>query len=262
MHSLASLPQWVLCLIFPVGALLALGGLTLVLRKVAPAIGLTGYDGDILDTATQNSLGGAYVILGFSLVMVLGSVDKLGRDIMTEATRIESLDRLLVLEGSAEAQHMRKTLRAYTESVLQTEWPVLHQQKGAPTTGDLLQNLFREVGTIKVDSNRQTVLFTEIIRKTEEVVQSRQQRIAESSGSLPTLFWILCYCGFAGVIVIAALRLLDSTPVRAVALATQIAVLALLFSAVLIIDHPFLGDEVVDPGPIMKALSQIEKRDP
>ena len=223
---------------------------------------MTGYDADILDTATQNSLGGAYVILGFSLVMVMGSIDKLGADVTMEATRIESLDRLLVLEGSDEALKMRATLQSYTESVIRDEWPALRHQKGSPKTWTLLQDVFWEAGAIKADTHRQSVLFTEILRKTEEVVQSRQQRIMQSGGSLPTLFWILCYCGFAGVIVIAALRLLDSTPVRAVALATQLAVLAVLFSAVLIIDHPFLGDEAVNPGPIIKALNLIEKRDP
>lgn len=262
LQFLAALPQWVLYTIYPTGTLLALGALTLLLRKIAPHIGLRDYDGDILDTATQNSIGGAYVILGFSLVLVIGAIDKIEGNVMTEATRIESLDRLLVLEGSPESLKLRTKLQTYTESLITDEWPLLREQKGSPRTWELLQELFMGTGTIKTDTNRQSALFTEIIRKAEEVVQSRQQRIIESGGSLPSLFWILSYCGLAGVVIVASLRLIEATPLRAIALATQLSVLALLFAAVLIIDHPFLGEDHVGPRPIAKALQVITARAP
>ncbi len=255
---MAALPEWLILLLFPTGSLLCIAVLSSLLRLVSDKLKLGDYDGDILDTATQNTLSGAFVVLGFSLVLVMGTNDRFESDVTTEATRIVSMDRLLILEGSPQAGVLRTQLKAYSNSVVSDEWPALASGRGSKQTGNYLQALFNGLEQLQPQGARGTALFGEIVKKTQEIFHSRETRILNSRSSLPSLFWIVNYLSLAGVIIIASLRLLQPTTMRVLALATQIVLISLLFSAVLIIDHPFVGETNISPDPIVKAVMTMQ----
>ncbi len=259
---MARLPEWLIFLIFPSGALLCIALLVSVFRKISGKLKLDDYDGDILDTATQNTLSGAFVVLGFSLVLVMGTTDRFESDVTTEATRIVSMDRLLVLEGSPQATALRGGLKQYSDSVVTDEWPMLSSGRGSKKTAGLLQDLFKELEQLKPQDPRQVSLYGDIVRKSDEIYHSRATRILNSRSSLPTLFWIVNYLSLAGVIIIASLRLMQPTSMRILALCTQIVLISVLFSAVLIIDHPFMGGTNISPDPIAKALVTLQPPTP
>ena len=116
-------PEWVVLWIYPLVTLAVMAGLSVIFRKLLISEKLYSDDTDVVDTATQNSLSAAYVIMGFTLVLVMGSVDTYENNVGTEGTNIESLDRLLFLDGSPEAQTMRKDLILYATSIVKDEWP-------------------------------------------------------------------------------------------------------------------------------------------
>lgn len=204
-------PEWFVLWIYPLVTLGLMAVMSVIFRKLLVSETHYDSDSDVVDTATQNTLSAAYVIMGFTLVLVMGSVDKYESNVVTEGTQIESLDRLLILDASPAAAAMRRDLIRYTESVIQDDWPRL-------TSGGS--------------------------RITEALTQT------------------LSYLYLFGVAMICALRLSHATPMRIIALSTQITMLSLIFSAVMIIDHPFQGETNITSEPIKQALDSLKKSQP
>lgn len=247
-------------ILMPLAACLLLGILAIVFRRFQKHLRLVEYDSDILDTATQNTMSGAYVILGFVLVLAMTTVADLDSAVSKEATAIKSLERLLVLDGGKATMASRDLLIAYTRSVIKDEWPILKNGHGNPETSDALQKLFLSMDAIEPTSPKDTVLYSKIIEQADKVAELRNARILNVQSYLPNVFYIVSLVSLLGVIVIAALRLIEATTIRSVALATQVIMLTLLFSAIMIIDLPYLGDTVTSPDALETALESIVNR--
>lgn len=252
-------PEWVVLWMYPLATLVVMAGLSVVFRKLLISEKLYSDDTDVVDTATQNSISAAYVIMGFTLVLVMGSVDTYENNMVTEGTNIESLDRLLILDGSQQALAMRKDLILYATSIVKDEWPSM-SNGGSEITNTLMKTLSSDLTRLTPETTQQKILFTDIVRKTDQVIHSREARILNASGGLPVLFWTLSYLYLFGVAIICALRLSHATPMRIIALSTQLTMLSLIFSTVMIIDHPFRGDTQISPDPIRQAIQLMSER--
>ena len=252
------MPEWVVLWIYPLVTLSVMAALSLLFRKFITTESLYDNDTDVVDTATQNTLSAAYVIMGFTLVLVMGSADTYETNVMNEGTNIESLDRMLMLDGSPQALAMRKDLIQYSTSIVNDEWPKL-RNGGNASTENLMQQLSKNLLQFKPQTEKQIAWYTEIVRKTGLVILSRERRVLNASGGLPTLFWTISYLYLFGVAIICALRLSHATPMRFVALSIQVTMLSLIFSAVMIIDHPYTGQTKVSAAPIIQAIESMKK---
>lgn len=247
-------------ILFPVAACILLCIVTLLFHCLKHRLHLTNYDSDILDTATQNTMSGAYVVLGFVLVLAMSTVSDLDANVAKEATAIKSLERLLLLDGSAAAIDSRQKLIGYTESVLNDEWPILKQGEGSQQTSNTMRILFSSLDRINPSTLKDATLYSKILDKADEIAALRNNRIFSVQGNLPQTFYLVSLISLFGVVIICALRLMEATPIRIVALSTQISMLALMFSAIVIIDLPYLGDTVTSPDPISAALESMRNR--
>ena len=58
-------------ILIPLSACLTLLIITLIMRRFKHVLFSDNYDSSVLDTATQNTMSGAYVVLGFVLVLAM-----------------------------------------------------------------------------------------------------------------------------------------------------------------------------------------------
>lgn len=258
MNFIHTLPEWYIYYLFPIGSLIVLVTLVLIFRHINITKNPDHYDTDVLDTATQNSLSAAYVILGFTLVLVMGTSDSIDNNLVVEASRIESLDRLLYIEGSEQSKKMRQDLRIYAKSIVKDEWPLLIKGTGSEKTGHHLVKLMNDVRDLKPVDLKSVTLFSGITNKVDEIALSRETRILASKNSLPPLFWNISFALLFGVLIIAAMRLSSTTPIRALALSVQIVMLSLIYTNVMIIDQPYKGDTRATPEVIIKAIKYMD----
>ena len=257
---LEGLPNWILFILFPAVSLLVLAVLTLLLRASSEIIGLHDFDSDILDTATQNVMSGAYVVLGFVLVLVMATANDIDNNVSKEASQIESLDRLLIMEASPAAMSARQTLHLYTKSIVTDEWSRLAGGPRSPNPRRYADQLFENLRAIESGSPRQAALFMDIIRSGDAIAQYRNLRIMSSHSRLPALFWQLSYLSFFGVIVIAALRLMKPSNIRIIALSVQIAMISWLLATIMILDLPYLGVVKNSPEAFEKVITLMQVR--
>lgn len=257
---LMSLSDVQLLLFLPLASCLLMFLLTLLFRRFRTPLRLDDYDSDVLDTATQNTMSGAYVVLGFVLVLAMTTVSDLDNSVGREASAIRSLERLLVLDGSKSSLHSRELLLAYTRSVIQEEWPQLKHSQSSPATSDKLQKLFLSLDALTPSTPKDVALYSKALDEADKVAELRTSRILSVQSTLPGVFYLVGAVSLLGVIVICALRLIEATVIRSMALVTQIVMLTLMFSAIVIIDLPYLGDTVTSPDAMEAALTSMENR--
>lgn len=249
--------DWQILLIIPVLSLIGLFLVVRLLHLLAARHRGFDYDADIIDTATQNTMSGAFVILSFSFVLVMGNVDKFDAEVTKEASQIHVMDRMLALDGSPAAMAERHRLLAYTESLVKDEWPILGQARGNRTSVRLLDEFLEGLKSLKPGATMQDGLFVEIVKQSGEIVQSRDTRILNAGTHLPELFWIVNSISLLVVIVVGALRLAQPSPSRIIVIVAQIIMINLLFSAVLIIDNPFKGETRISSWPLQRSVDKI-----
>ena len=254
------LPNWVLFILFPIVSWALLALFALSLKAISKPLGFDDFDSDILDTATQNVMSGAYVVLGFVLVLVMATANDIDSNIAKEASQIESLDRLLIMEGSPAADKARQTLLLYTQSIVSDEWKRLSGGLHNPSTRIYADDLFKNLRSIEPLTNRQVALFADLIKTGDEIAQYRNLRIMSSQSRLPGLFWQLSYLTILGVIVIAALRLLKPSNIRIFALMIQLAMISWLLATVMILDLPYLGQVKTTPEAFERAIALMQSR--
>lgn len=249
-----------LLVLFPFIACIAMLLLAFIFGQFRARFGFMDYDPDILDTATQNTMSGAYVVLGFVLVLAMTTVSELESSVSKEAAAIKSLERMLVLEGSSSALKSREFLLVYTKSILHDEWPGLKFGNGSEKTSVALRDLFQGLDNISSRGIKDGVVYSKILDQAEKVAEIRNTRIFSIQSNLPDTFYIVGLVSLIGVILICSLRLIEATRIRAITLLIQVVMLTMMFSAVVIIDSPYLGDTVTSSEAIEKAYESMNAR--
>lgn len=251
-----------LLVLLPLASCVALLATTAALRYMNNRWRWFDYDSDVVDTATQNSMSGAYVVLGFVLALVMTTASDLDDKVSQEAQAIKSLNRLLILDGTEPALKARNALMVYTNSIITDEWPDLKQGKGSEVTAKTLVDVFWQIDQIDPHTEKSVVVFSKIIDAADRVAQVRNNRILSATSALPAMFYTVSLLSIFGVVVICGLRLIEATPMRALTITVQLVMLTLMLAAIAIIDLPYLGDTSTSAESLQEVYDGLKNQSP
>ena len=186
------------------------------------------------------------LLIGFLLNQAQTNFREVQSLVSQESGRINNLDRLLTRYGDPAIAQIRKELFEYMNSIVNDEWPLLVDGEGC-------NNMSLEPST-----NRQTAMYTDIIKKSEEVAESREARIERASIRLPGLFWIVILICMFALMGINTLFL----PSDSFFLGLKIlpVTMGALISLLVITDQPFKGQSAVQPEAFYKIIESIKTR--
>jgi hypothetical protein len=198
------------------------------------------------------------LVLAFTLVEAETNFRKVDALVSSEASQLNRLDRLLTRYGDPAAEGVRPTLLAYAQSIVKDEWPAM--LKGVPSekTRVAFVPISRGVLSLDPQTNRQTMIYGEILRSFDAVAESRDARLAATSVALPAAYWQVVL--FAVLMLLFISSTVERTPFRATALAVQMAVIGAFLGFVFIQDQPFKGQMAVDANPIEQVIAIIKAR--
>lgn len=197
-------------------------------------------------------------VLGFSLVQTQSAFNRVEQQVSAEASTVNQLDRLLTRFGDPKIAEIRAGLQAYTHSVIADEWPVLREGRGSNNTRAAFDPVSRGVLSLEPTAGRQATIYGEIVRKTDDVAEMREQRIENAIVALPTLFWLVTVLLLLLMSMMAAL--IDRTLARTLGMSAQVAAVSALLAMVFINDRPFLGETSVKSTAFEKTLVIITSR--
>lgn len=213
---------------------------------------------DFLIAARATVIAMCSLVLAFSMVTVIGNYNRAESAAAAEASLINNMDRMMVRYGDPSVAELRKDLMAYTRSIVNDEWPLLSQGHGSEKTRSLFIPVSKGVIAIQPQAGRQSVIYTEMVKKADDIAEAREARLESTSTSLASIFWLMVGLTFSAMIVMTLF--VDLTPIRVFGFAVQMAAFAALMSVVFIYDQPFNGQTSVSSKAFIKTISAMQAR--
>ena len=207
--------------------------------------------------ASKAIAGYAALIMSFCIVEASGNLQKTEEVISREASAILNLDRVLLRSKDPALVNLRPVLHAYGRAIIDKEWPLLAhprpEQHGAAEVDAAFTELSSRLFDFSPQGEFQVEMFREAIVLTRQLVEKREERLANAELSLPSLFWAvtLLIVFLQGVLA----GLVSPSAAHAMELGGLAAAIGLLLSLLIILDLPFSGESAASPAAIERVLT-------
>ncbi len=256
-HYINHWPIWMLLLSFAAASI----ALMFILHKLFRALldkFVPGHKADLAINIHTSISTLAGLIVAFCLVQAVSTYRQTESVVRQEAVRINSLDRLLVRYGGPELETVRQALREYAQSIVKDEWVAMDAGRRSEKTDALFRPVYKGVENIRPSTPREVVAYNEMLKLTDSLADSRNDRLDAAEFAIPTIFWAAI-----GMLVLLktmlsayADRSLSSDIVWAAQMAAFSSLLALTFS----FDEPLRGAAAIKPTPIVEVIKVISAR--
>jgi Protein of unknown function (DUF4239) len=215
-------------------------------------------------SAYVTAVGTLYGILAaFTIVVVWGQFNETTTAITEETTDLADLYRYVTyLDDESATNQFREAITEYAEAVATEEWSKMASGERSSSAQDGFEGVYRAVRAVKLDSVRDEAAWNHIMRKFEDVSDSRNKRLDVAGNRMPNvvrqLFYGVSVALVAGFFMLAFRN--DFLAVAATLLTTGLVVLVI--DTVLDIDNPFGGQWTIAPTrfrDITRRLAEIDQ---
>src|SRR5262245_57774221 len=136
-------------------------------------------------------LGIAYgVLIAFVVVVVWQDFNTAELTTQQEANAVADLYALAEAFPAAGGQQVQDLARAYAQSVVEDEWPMLNQGQASPRTSDLADRLGRAVHALQPQTAREQALFDHALTVYQSLRDNRRLRLFQSRLGIQPILWI------------------------------------------------------------------------
>jgi hypothetical protein len=255
---LASLPAWVLVILIVGGvATLALLGMIAVRRLIPHTVRREHNDVAGFMVAV---VGVIYAVLLALVVIAVWDQFEAARTITEhEANAIANLYRGADGFADADRDRLRTHLQAYTQIVIDDEWPLLGQGLASDRAWQALDEIWRDYLTLNPQNSRESEVYAKALDQLDELGNARRVRLLASRTTIPPVLWLTLLAG--GGITIGFSYFFGTENERAHALMTvSLAVLIGLGLYVIVaMDAPFTGGVAISPEAFQQSLAIFEQ---
>lgn len=253
-----SLPLW-LATILVLGMALAIGlGSSLGIRALF-RLKTTEQETHIAITMMQVVAAYIGILLAFAGVEVWQDFQNAETAVHQEAATGSELYRDLTTYGP-ETQATRRELRAYIDSVVRNEWPLLREgEGGSPATEIALAKLFQEFGKIRPRDERDGTIYSESFSKLNELVVLRRNRLIDSQTGIPFILWAVGLVG--SILTVSYASSFARGRYNLMMIAGISLTLGLIFLFILTVDNPFKGEFSVDSREMQQLSGVFDRLD-
>jgi len=254
---LVNIPTWIILSIMLVVAIsVSVGGVMLVRRYIDTNKLKQHHDiaGPIFGTA-----GVIYaVLLGFVLVTVWQNFDKAQDNVISESNTYADIYRdLMVIPEPYESQ-AKELVTEYINAIIEDEWPLMATGKRSTKVQEIGAQSWALMASFEPTTENQKAFYAEILRKMNDAIEMRRQRITDaSSGTHPVMWAVLLLGGL--VTVILAFFFGSENLFAQLTMTTLLSMLiVLILFTILVMDFPFSGDLSVSPQAFREVLMYME----
>ena len=230
------------------------------LKKTPIVSGISDHEKEFLIAIQSGLVALSAIVLSFSLVLVITNYDHADENVAGEAARINDVDRLLHQYGDPKVKAIRADLKIYAKSILEDEWPKLQIQQEGTETAQLFANVSDKIGQINPTTPRETVIYSELLKKLDESVEMRETRLEGAHIGLHGIYWVVNLAILFGVLLMSALGLILNKWLTAIGISLELAALVGLMTLVFICDHPFEGTVSIKPDPLVGTIKAMDNR--
>lgn len=240
------------CVVVGLAAAAVVGGVALLSRRAA--LGERREKWHDQTTGPAGAMFNALFLAAFALSVVIS-----WQNYTHAKSNVEDESSSLValyddVGGLPIAGQLRGEIRDYATVVLTQEWPMLQQGTSSEAADQQLRDMSAQLLSLPTDLDSVQAARSETIKELDQVDNAREQRLRDSTTSLP---WGLLVCVVVGAVVVLGHGLLVGLPHTLPSLIPLVTEAALIAGAVFIIfaiRQPYHGALDIAPDNIRHAL--------
>jgi len=201
------------------------------------------------------------VLLAFVVVVEWQKHTNASTTVATEANVLGDLSRMAERLSSEQRKQVLTELIDYAQSVSDDEWPMLAAGNSSPRTTTLLNKLWKNY---VIDQNPQTAaetaLYSESLRRLNDLSDNRRLRINASRNALPRMLWVALIGGGVLTLLFTYFFTIPNLRAQLLMVAALTAEIAFILLLIVSLDNPYRGELKVTPDPIREQIGHISGR--
>lgn len=254
---LTTFPAWLLAIVM-LGTFMLLGvaGLIVVRQSIRPKDreGVHEVAGFIYAT-----IGVCYaVLMAFVVLVVWEQLSAAEANVQEEAGIVRALIEDARAYPGPVAQQLRAQLVAYTQSVIEDEWPAMASGQSSPKTDAALRSIEDTFLSFKPSNVQEQVIFAESFTQINRVIIDRTLRLHQSQAVVPATLWLALILGAITTIAFSYFFRVGSLLAQALMTAALAIVIASVLFVIVEFDRPFTGDIRVEPTTFEQLLATVQ----
>ena len=240
--------------------LFAVGGLLLVRRFFSRWLLLSKETNDTVGTFSLGLTALYSVAVGLIAVASWQNYATVGGLVSREASTIGVLYRDVAGYPEPLRDDLRRGLREYANFLIEKVWPA--QQQGVlldePTA--MLTTLHGQMLTYHPPDGGATAMHAETMRKFDEMVDLRRQRVDRVGEGLPAVLWIVVGVGALTTVSIRSFHWTEHVRLHVLLTALLALFVGLLVYLIAALDRPFRGSVSVSAQPYRLIVEKVMDR--
>lgn len=196
-------------------------------------------------------------LLAFCLVQVQ-TIHRSVEDLAArESTIVVKTDRALTEFGGAQAAIVRGQLRAYAQSVISDEWPVLAKEGRSNATSAALEALARGAAQLQANTPDEQLALSEVRGGMTQISDVREARLAAARLGLAHYFWLAIA---AVVIILIVIGWFQGPLSKMIIYVSGVTFgIAVLLTLLVVASGVFVGESRVTPSAISHILPLLAR---
>ena len=197
------------------------------------------------------------VMLSFMVVTVWQQFDQSAANVQTEAASLSDLYTVAFGLPNPIRGSIQKQVTSYLNTVITSEWPLMHVGLASPRARHDLYALYRSVAQFspKTADDRET--RADALRSLQQTIDARRRRIYDNQEGIPGVLWFVMLA--TSVITLGFLFFFRMHDERTHIIFTGGLVVVIVIVCVLIaeLDYPFRGDISIAPTSLQNTMNYI-----
>jgi cytochrome bd-type quinol oxidase subunit 2 len=187
------------------------------------------------------------VIAGFLMIAVWEDLGEARRGVAVEAAALGDVVEAASAFDPALYEELRTLTVAYTDELVEVEWPAMQTGDHSERADDLLLELRSLVTSTVLDGTNQELVLAQQLADLDTADDLRRERLISNQDGLPGPLWFVLAMGGAITVGFALLFGLRDRRMHFVLVGSTSAMIALTITVVALLDYPFVGDVAVSP---------------
>lgn len=152
---------------------------------------------------------------------------------------------------------MRKALRAYTVFVVEESWPAQRHGQTINQPTSTVTKFHATMLSYHPADNGDTVMHAEALRKFNELLDLRRQRIDRVDDGLPAVLWVVLFIGGLLTIWVSYFFWIEDVRFHVLLLSMLSTFIALMIFLIASLDRPFRGDVSVPSTSYQTIITKV-----
>jgi hypothetical protein len=187
-------------------------------------------------------------------VVVWEQLNSAENDTQAEAAAISDLVRDTAGLPVAGREALQHSLIAYTNDIVDDEFPRMRQGEPIEQQSDHLSDVWRSFLQVQPTNERESAFYQESLTRLDEVGSARKARISGSQAEIPGELWVLLLGGGMVMLLFTYMFPSPDVIVHGALIALAGALLAFVLYLTFAMEHPFVGSIAVSPDAYQNVL--------